>query len=75
MKPGIDLISVFAKREDETGQVFYTGTIDPSNFKKAKEEIRIVLMQGNLLPGSLVGHEGSSQENLYMFSQDGNNQD
>jgi hypothetical protein len=72
MKPGIDLISVFKKQKDETGQEYFVGTIDPSNFKKNKEEIQIILMHGKLLPSSLVGRHGGTQENLYMFSQENN---
>ncbi len=70
MKPGIDLISKFEKKLDENGQAYYTGTIDPANFKKLKKEIHIILMHGSLLPGSLVGSDETTQENLYMFSQE-----
>ena len=70
MKPGIDLVSVFEKKQDENGGEYYIGTLESNLFKKAKGEIQVVLLKGETLPSSLVGNTNDSKESLYMFSQE-----
>ncbi|MBN2329122.1 MAG: hypothetical protein JXR73_18420 [Candidatus Omnitrophica bacterium] len=69
MKPDIEIISVFTRNQDEAGREYFCGVLDPSVFKKAKQEIHIILMPGSQLPSSLIGSRDSSQESLYMFAK------
>lgn len=70
MKPGIDLIGSFEKKKDENNQDYYVGQLDPAVFKKAKDEIQLILMPGSQLPSALVGNEQIAKDSLYLFSQD-----
>ncbi len=76
MKPGIDVISVFEKKSDENGTEFITGTIDLKALKKIKaDELRVVMMPGDLLPPSLLGLMGKSEmamNGLFMFMENKN---
>ncbi len=71
MKPGIDVISVFEKKKDENGTEFFTGTIDLKALKKIKaDELRVVMMPGDLLPASLhslMDRNTTSSNGLFMF--------
>lgn len=69
MKNGIDLIGSFERKKDDKGEEYYSGTINPTHFKKVKDEIQLVLMPGNQLPTSLIGTDQEAQDSLYLFSQ------
>lgn len=69
MKAGIEVVGVFEQIKDEHGNEHYTGSLDPALFKKTKQEVKLILMKGNLLPQTLVGNDPASQESIYMFSQ------
>ncbi|MBI1390452.1 MAG: hypothetical protein GC154_18600 [bacterium] len=70
MKAGIEIVGVFERRKDEHGNEHFAGSLDPAAFKKAKREIKLILMKGDLLPASLVGKCPASLDSLYMFSRD-----
>ena len=72
MKPNINLVSVFERKQEGEDGEYHAGTLDLAEFKKAKGEIRIVLMKGNLLPTSIVGNDPRAQENLFMFAEENN---
>ena len=76
MNPGVDVISVFEKKNDENGTEFFTGTIDLKALKKIKaDELRVVMMPGDLLPPSLLGLMGKSEmamNGLFMFMENKN---
>lgn len=67
MKPGISLTSIFERTLDEKGGEYYAGTLDPATFKKHKKEFRVILMQGKLLPSTLIQNDPKAIENLFMF--------
>ena len=75
MKPGIDIISVFEKVKDEKGEEYFTGTLDLSVLKKTKlDEIQVVFITGDLLPGSvhsLLGRQSDKERVLFMFAKSG----
>lgn len=75
MKPNINLISVFERKQEGEEGEYHTGTLDASTFKKAKGEIRIILMKGHMLPLSIVGSDPRAQENLFMFVEENNQQE
>jgi len=71
MKPGIDLISVFTKINAEDGSDFYSGTMNPVVFKKAKQDIEVVLMPSETVPMSildLLRKAGNQKADLLMFA-------
>jgi len=70
MKTGFDLLSVFEKKQDEYGEEYFAGELDVSQFKKMKENISVVLMKGEFLPNSLVGIEGNSKGQMFLFSRE-----
>ncbi len=70
MKPKVNLVSVFEKKQDENGDGYHRGALDPALFKKAKEEIHFLLMKGSMLPISLIGDDPGAQENLFMFVEE-----
>ena len=71
MKPSIDLICVAERAQDESGEEYYSGIINPVIFKKAKDDLRIILMPGRFLLASLIGNDPNGNENMYMFVQNG----
>ena len=79
MKPGIDLVSVFEKKQDENGGEYFTGTMDIKTLKKIKgDELRVVIMNGNLLPKSLhslMGKSVSETNGLFMFVENSKSHD
>ncbi len=70
MKPKVNLVSVFEKKQDENGDGYHRGALDPALFKKAKGEIHFLLMKGSMLPISLIGDDPGAQENLFMFVEE-----
>ena len=74
MKPTVELIGVFEKKQDENGNNYHTGALDTTQFKKSKNEIHLILMKGELLPEYLRGPDPTTQENLYLFLQKENQQ-
>ena len=74
MKPTVELIGIFEKKQDENGNEYHSGTLDTAQFKKSKSEIHLILMKGKLLPEYLRGSDSSTQEHLFMFAQNENQQ-
>lgn len=71
MKPGINVISVFERRKDESGVEHFSGTLDLKALKRLKcDEISVVMMTGDLLPTSLhslMGKNAATKDGLFMF--------
>ena len=75
MKPGINVISVFEKKKDESGNEYFTGSLDVKALKKMKcEELRVVLIGKKILPPGLqilMSDRASADNNLIMFAENG----
>jgi len=70
MRPGIDLISVFTKINSEDDSEFYSGTMNPVVFKKAKQDVEVVLMPADSAPRSimdLLRKSGAPKADILMF--------
>jgi hypothetical protein len=64
------LISVFTKINAEDGSEFYSGTMNPIVFKKAKEAIEVILMPATSVPRSIVDllrKSGAPKADVLMF--------
>jgi len=61
---------VFTKVRREEGSEFYSGTMDPTLFKKAKQDVEVVLMPTVSVPESildLLKKAGTQEADLLMF--------
>jgi len=65
------LITFFSKTRTEDGSEYFTGSINPTFFKKSKgQDIEVVLMPTGSIPESLMGlleKSGNTNMDLLMF--------